>query len=95
MANEEEENGESKDKKKKRPANEVHQSVNVVVDDSVISRSNIGNIGGGGGGDVQVQRQVENKRTAGVKKKFCSNCGSPLPTSYKANFCPECGAEVK
>jgi membrane protease subunit (stomatin/prohibitin family) len=91
--NEEEE--QAKKKKKKRPVNEVHQSVNVVVDDSVISRSNIGNIGGGAGGDVQVQRQVENKRSAGVRKKYCPNCGSALPTSYKANFCPECGAEVK
>lgn len=81
-------------KKKKENKTEIHQSVNISIDDSVINRSSIGNIGGGEG-NVNIDKEVGNKEISPELGKFCTSCGSRLPTTYKANFCPQCGAEVQ
>jgi HAMP domain-containing protein len=73
-----------KDLKKKEEApipKKLVQQINIEIKDSVINRSTIGTISGGGGAKQE-------------PSDYCLSCGKDLPGGYSGKFCPHCGDQL-
>jgi HAMP domain-containing protein len=69
-------------KKEEQPIpKKLVQQINIEIKDSVINRSTIGAISGGGGAQQE-------------SSDYCLSCGKDMPAGFSGKHCPHCGDEM-